>query len=82
MVSPTAVPENTGMDVSMVCPRCGCTRRGERFRVDENAFTICYCSSCGPSWTRDDAPEQRPLRAKAVAGPRRPRQPAASKIAS
>jgi hypothetical protein len=67
------------MDVTVVCPRCGGTRRGERFRVDEHGYTICYCHRCGPTWTRDSV-EQRPAPALPTARQRRPR--AAAKMAS
>src|SRR5262245_17199613 len=51
--------------VSVACPRCHTAQPGERGQVGDRVVTLCYCNSCGLTWTRDGD----------TVGPRAPKPP-------
>jgi hypothetical protein len=52
---------NLFMKVSATCPHCRGSRPGERAQIGDHIVTLCYCNSCGVTWTREQ--EEQPARA-------------------
>src|SRR5262245_17239089 len=49
------------MKVSVTCPHCRSLRSGERARFTDSIVTLCYCHTCGVTWTREaDAADEEP----------------------
>jgi hypothetical protein len=46
------------MKVSVICPHCRGARPGERAQIGDHVVTLCYCNSCGVTWTREE--DERP----------------------
>jgi hypothetical protein len=69
------------MKLSVVCPHCRASRPGERAQVGERIVTLCYCNTCGVTWTREDEPAEaeRKSRQRGQAGSA-VRQPAATDL--
>jgi hypothetical protein len=40
--------------VSIVCPHCQTPRPGERAQLGKRIVTLCYCTSCGVTWHRNE----------------------------
>lgn len=66
------------MRLSVICPRCHVSRPGERALVAERMVTLCYCNTCGVTWTREDEPAG-PAAGKSAQRRGRPRAAVASR---